>query len=262
MQKNIWREELTRCFLNWRFPCAVILTTVLYLLITMRYSSDKGMDILYYYRLVADNDLLLLSYAFCSWVYSGVYCDEKKGGYDKYCLLRIPAGSFMKIRTGICILSGAVVRIAGAWGYLIILRFRHPFLNIGGSSMREFGSPSWGMSGLVTQNRILLYFGLEILLAGCMAGLLCGAAFCFSLFLQEKSAVLVFPVFLSYFLLYYANGYLKLPIWLQINKIFDTSYNVLGNDVYSFLYGIGCFVSGTFLLCTIAKKKYKRLVYE
>lgn len=152
------------------------------------------MDILYYYRLVADNDLLLLSYALCSWVYAGVYCDEKREKYDRYCLLRVSAGKLVKIRMCVCILSGMTVKSTGIWGYLAVMRWHYPFLNANSSSMREFGNAGWGFSELIIQNRMLLYFFMEILMAGCLAGLLCGAAFYFSLFLQEKEAVLVFPV--------------------------------------------------------------------
>ena len=262
MCKNIWKEELIRCFWGWRFPCAVILTVILYLCITMRYLAGNRVDILYCYRLVADNDLLLISYAFCSWVYVGVYCDEKRNRYDRHCLLRVPAGKLVRIRMCVCIFSGMMVKSMGIWGYLIVMRWNYPLLDGNGSGIREFGNAGWGFSELIVQNKMLLYFFIEILMAGCLAGLLCGVAFYFSLFLQEKEAVLICPVFFSYFSLYYGNAYLKLPIWLQINRILDISYNVLNNSIYSLAYGVACFIAGCFFLCILAEARYKRLVYE
>ena len=227
MCKNIWKEELIRCFGGWRFPCAVMLTVILYLCITMRYLAGNRVDILYCYRLVADNDLLLISYAFCSWVYAGVYCDEKRNRYDRHCLLRVPAGKLVRIRMCVCIFSGMMVKSIGIWGYLIVMRWNYPLLDVNGSGIREFGNAGWGFSELIVQNKMLLYFFIEILMAGCLAGLLCGMAFCFSLFLQEKEA---------------AKKNLVMPVLLEVNVAEeDTKFGLKVDEVLPLLEEISSF---------------------
>lgn len=261
MKKTIWTEECYRCFSNRRFWGAVIFTVVLYWLIAEVGIPGKGMDGLYYYRLVTGHDMLILSFSFCAWVHGGAYCDEHKHGYDQFILLRVPIRRFVIIRMFTCILSGGAVKILGAWGFLIIMRIKGPWLDSTGISKQEFSGTGWGMSELVSNNHMILYFILDTFLAGCLAGIFAAIAYYFSLYIQEKTIILVFPILLYYFITYYGTSFLGLPDWLQINKIFDISYDVLKNSLYSYIYGIVWFAAITSVICILSYKKYKRIMY-
>ena len=180
----------------------------------------------------------LLCLMICALPYAGSICEDMENRYFMAECLRGDVRDFARARAGMIFLSAMFVMIVGTVCYAVYIKMRYAgWWNESSTSyllLAEMGTWYTGMLKRVP----VLYFCTAGCLYGLLAGLLALLAALFSLFISNKLLTASIPFLFMYLLLDLSMisdlGEGKLNVW----NIFQPFINLMGKDVYNFLYAL------------------------
>lgn len=246
--KLLWKyilADMNRAFISWKFPFAI--AGVFIILEFAAFESRQWhFSVLNTFHLVIYSMPFLLSLIFTTLVYGQCFCEDMEHQYIRMLVMRgnLRLYTIAKLITlmvsAVAVMALAVLLFAG------VLRLQYPWINleIGGSDY-EILLQDGSFREILRRGNYILYFLLCGIQYGIFAGVMSAVAALFSLLYRDRLFVLAIPLVLRYCIQYYGSKLFENPK-LDVNKIFNVSYNVWNHDGFSFLYAclIGIGLSG------------------
>lgn len=230
-RQNFLYGDLRRALLSIRFPVGVLGVAF-----ALFYSLYRMSNILSVYAAYIDA-LYFIPFAFallfCAFPFSESLIEDIE---HKYIQLLVMRGSLKKYTLSKVILiymSAIVVMILGTLLFTILAHLQAPWELKDEYLYTDIFTKIFWKNGFH-----LLFFASHSFFIGLLAGNLALLAAYVSLFWQEKLLVVAFPFLAYYLVIYYEYGIFGNIVWLDIRQIFNLSYDVWNNPVYSILWPI------------------------
>lgn len=241
--------DFRRALLSIRFPIGVLGVAF-----ALFYSLYRMSDITSVYTAYIDALYFIpfaLALMFCAFPFSGSLIEDIEYKYIQLLAMRGSLKKYTVSKVVLIYMSSVAVMILGTVLFAGLAHLQVPWeLKDEYLYMDIFTEVLWKNGCHV------LFFAAHSFFIGLLAGNLALLAAYVSLFWQEKLLVIALPFFIYYLTIYYEYGIFGNIAWLDIRQIFNLSYNVWNNQVYSILWPM---VVSLFIAVVIGRGIYKKL---
>ena len=229
---------LKRIMMSRAFLCSCVGLACLYLLSV--YQEIKGLDgnivsILYLYEIASHANFWVLYLLFAAIPGGSLFCIDWEQRYIRSLILRSSKRIYGAASSIACFISSLLTVLLGEWIFVLILRVRFPFILAGDVSTLGMGDTVY--RSLLTENQVLIYFMVRILIKAFCAAFFSVFAIWLSTKITNIFVTLTSPIIL-YYLVENLGVLLQLPSWLQIATIAKGHFMVGDSLQWTLLYPI------------------------
>lgn len=195
------KVDLYRCFLSIRFVSAVVISISILLVASLEANAgffNPDVYSLFLYTMYTLPHILIMSGA--AFAYAGSICEDMEHLYIRNEIMRGTKKSFVAARILTIFLSAQSVVTIGCTLFAVILRIWYPWVIEKDGNMYEITIESGLFGELPAGGFHLPYFVLWGVVYGILAGVLALIASWLSLYIPNKTLMLISPVVIFYFL--------------------------------------------------------------
>lgn len=254
-KQNYFYGDLRRAFDSIRFPIGAVgvafaLFYSLHRMAEITSVYTAYMSALYYTPFV-------LALIFCAFPFAGSFIEDIKHKYIQILIIR---GSLKKytISKVVLIYSSSIVEmVLGTVIFVTLAHLWEPWVLEDEYLFADILKTVFWENG-----HYLIFFIIHSFFIGLLAGNLSVLSAYISLFWQEELLALATPLFSYYLMVYYEYGLFGAVEWLDIQRIFNVSYDVWKHPIYSLLWPLGISLFIGILLGVGIYKKLRRVYDE
>lgn len=258
---NYLKVDLIRAMWSWKF-----LTGILGVCLVMYIASLEGIasdtNVTYVVWLIVYGMLFMISLVFSAFPFAGCFCEDfehkfaysqiERGNLKSYAIAKVIAIMFV---SSITMMLGMVL-------YVSLLHIKLPWFNEE-DAICQSAITLGGFRGVLQREWYFLYYALFGFQYGILAGILALLAAYVSLYINNKLLVLSVPFMGFYLISYYSSALFGDLEKINLIYIFNATYNIWDNDIFSFGYavlvGLACMA---ILGCLIFAKLKRKINYE
>jgi hypothetical protein len=201
--------------------------------IEMPYCKDV-FQILYYIKLYS---ICILMFAFSGVAYTNAILEDAEHKYWNLMVQKGKLRCYVWSKVIVCFCGAVAATVLGTLGFVLIARFRLPFLEPA-DFLIDGLSDVVCLSSLMTPNRVLFYFAMDGLLTGLLGGMLALFSMWLSLYVRNRMFSVCIPVVGFYFWDNYFGRIFGDLIYLNFNGIYLQNGRVFSNPILSVLYAL------------------------
>lgn len=230
------RSDSLRCIKSCRCLLGVggVFLTLLFANIGNQ-SSQKS--VVFMARYIMDGIPFFLCMIFAVISFADSLCEDVKSRYYRLEIIRGETSTYCSTRTLTVFFSAFFSVMLGFLLFVFFLKMNFPW-KLKYDTAYDASVNSGAFKTVLKAGHYVLYYMLASVQLGILAGDLALFSACISLKIKNRLLVYTVPVVSFYFL---ANATYRLPMqlgWLDLYKVFIPSYNVWGNDLFSFLWAL------------------------
>lgn len=255
------RIDLSRALRSWKFPTGILgICFVMYVASLEGIASDT--NVIYVVWLIVYGMLFMISLVFSALPFVGCFCEDfeqkfaysliERGNLRSYTIAKVIAIMFV---TSITMMLGMIL-------YVNLLHFGLPWFS-SDDAICQSALSLGGFRNILQREWYNLYFALFGLQYGILAGILALLASYVSLYISNKLLTLSVPFMSFYLITYYSRAIFG--DWEKINLIyiFNATYNIWNNDIFSFGYAVLSGLTFAVVLgCLIFFRLKRKINYE
>lgn len=233
---NYIRSDHLRCKKSCRYLIGIggVFFTLLFAHIDNQYSKKS---VLFMAQYVMDGIPFFMCMIFGIFAFSDSICEDIKTNYYRLAILRGDIKEYCNGRTATIFFSAFLSLIVGFLLFIFFLKLNFPWKAENDSVYRAM-IRSGAFRTILKGEHYVLYYAAVGLKLGILAGNLALFSALLSLYVKNRLLVYSVPVISFYFL---ANATYQLPVslwWMDLYKIYISSYNVWNNDTMSFIWAL------------------------
>lgn len=195
-----------------------------------------------------------LSLLFCAFPFSESFIEDIEHKYIQLLVMRGSLKKYTLSKVVLIYLSAVMIMTLGTVLFSILAHLQAPWELKNEHLYADF------LTKILWKNGFhLLFFASHSFFIGLLAGNLSILAAYVSLFWQEKLLTMTIPFLAYYLAIYYEYGMFGNIVWLNIRQIFNISYDVWNNPVYSALWPIIVSIFIALLIGTGIYRKLRRM---
>lgn len=233
-----WLLDMKRAFLSWKFLGGIV-GTFMVLEFAALETKQWQISVLNSFCLVKYSMPFLLTLIFTTLVFGQCFCEDIDYHYIRLLIIRGNLKSYVISKIITIMLSSIVTITVAILLFVFILRINCPWISLEETTYEALIQTGSFRYFLLNHNFFIYYLfcGIQY---GLWAGVMSIIAALFSLMYRDPLFVLSIPLIIWYCIQYYGAAVFESDM-LNLDLIYDISYNIWNNDVLSFLYA--CFVS-------------------
>ena len=195
-----------------------------------------------------------LTLMFCAVPFAASFLEDIKHKYIQLLIMRGSLKKYTLSKIAMIYISSVAAMVCGVMLFAAFVRLRAPWVLEDEYLYADILTTVFWKNG-----HHLLFFAIHSFFMVLMAGNLTILSAYVSLFWQEELLAVAFPFLAYYLMVYYKNGLFIDVIWLNIEQIFNVSYNVWNDPLYSLLWPLIVSLVTVVLVGTGIYKKLRRL---
>lgn len=256
---NYFKVDLFRAFSSWRFLVGVFgVVLAMYIASLEGIASDT--NVIYVVWIVVYGMLFMISLIFAAFPVSGFFCEDFEQKYINMLISRGNLKSYAISKILIITITAAITMMLGMVIYVSLLHMKIPWFDAEDSICQSALSLG-GFRSILAQKRYIVYFALFGFQYGILASVLALLAAYVSLYINNRLLTLSIPFMSFYLITYYSRALFGDAEKINLIYVFNATYNIWDNDMYSFLYALLFGAVLTVVLGKLIMHRLKRKLY-
>lgn len=188
-----------------------------------------------------DDPFFIINFMVASVLMGISYCEEKERGYFLFWIKRCDEKTYVVSKIINCFFSAFFLLVTGMFSWILSLRLFLPWVDMtSDQSMIVMGQ---GMGYLLKDGHYLLYYGLYCIGIGMMAGILSVGTFTLSMYIENRTLVILTAAILFYLNVAYLGRWsMQQILYFPFQRITSLGMIIIQGIIYSvvmiFIFGI------------------------
>lgn len=252
------RTDLIRLFSSKRV-CLAILGIVFCLYFSVYKLIGVNISIIYVFTQATLYIPFVMTYSLCAFVFAGTFCEDLENNFIMLCFFRDNFKYYILSKIIIIYLSSVIIMVLGSILFVNFLSCRLPWVASGDPVFEQLMHEG-SLRYILMKKNYLLYTIMFSFKLGLLGGNLALLSSYISLEWNNKLFTYSIPFMVYCFIIYYCRDlFFQFPFF-DIIKIFNSSFNVLKNDLLSFFWAILVSFFIAFILQIAIKIRLRRII--